>query len=402
VKTNAGHARAFSLAGFLVGFGLLAAPLQAEAELLSGVGVQTTPSIAITIPTLSVPEVPTITVPTITVPTTPLPPPPEVKVPTVPIPKPPVVTVPTVSVPKLPAVKLPTAPIPNSSNGSAAPTLPKVPSVPSPTLAGVSQAPARATSTVSGISQSSSHQGSGTTSAISAAGVYRAGGQAGLGLQFLGGGFSGPLVAMEVATARALGGLSRRGQARTAALALSSTVRRLEGCLRYLPENLRRPLELIAGVNAPMALSPEAVAAQLHLTVRGVSRLEKLALRRLRLTARTHSCAVATLGPTDSLAFGALAVLMGEEGGPAGGVKAARYASGGPDGLPTNARSQGGDPPLGINNPLPGGAGMLLILAVLAGVLSIGLLFADSLRPSPIHREWRSRWIHRHPWNRHH
>jgi hypothetical protein len=207
---------------------------------------------------------------------------------------------------------------------------------------------------------------------------------------------------MEAATTRALGGLSRRDQA---ALALFSTVRRLEGCLRYLPVNLRRVLELIAGANAPIALSPEALAAQLHVPVSRVSRLERLALRRLRLTARTHTCGAAAAGVGDPLAFSAFAALVGEEGGPAGGVKAARYAksaSGEPVGLPASARSQGGDLPLGLNNLSAEGVGILLILAVLVGLLSIGLLFADSLRPWPIHREWRSRWIHRHPWNRHH
>jgi hypothetical protein len=528
VKINAGRACAFSLAGLLVGFGVLGAPLQAGAELLTGVGVQTTPSIAITVPALPLPKPPAFTVPTvpvpkppalkvpalplpkspavkvaavpvpkphvvtvptvpvpkphavtvptvpvpepsvvevpsapipnspngpagmvpaptlpqvpsvpspslaggsqapaqatsivsglsriptslvpevpnITVPTVPLPTPPVVTVPTVPLPTPPVVTVPTVPLPKPPVVTVPTAPIPNSPTGSAGklppPTLPKVPS---PSLAGVSQAPAQATSTLSGLSRSSSHQGSGSTSTSSAGTVYRADGQAGGALVFLGSGYGGPLLAMEAATTRALGGLSRRDQA---ALALFSTVRRLEGCLRYLPVNLRRVLELIAGANAPIALSPEALAAQLHVPVSRVSRLERLALRRLRLTARTHTCGAAAAGVGDPFAFNAFAALVGEEGGPAGGVKAARYAksaSGDPVGLPASARSQGGDLPLGLNNLSAEGVGILLILAVLVGLLSIGLLFADSLRPWPIHREWRSRWIHRHPWNRHH
>jgi hypothetical protein len=128
------------------------------------------------------------------------------------------------------------------------------------------------------------------------------------------------------------------------ALALFSTVRRLQGCLRYLPVNLRRVLEVVAWANAPIALSPEAVAAQLHVPVSRVSRLERLALRRLRLTARTHTCGAATPAPGDSLAFGAFAALVGEEGGPAGGVEAARYAKSAPGdavGLPASARSQG-------------------------------------------------------------
>jgi hypothetical protein len=208
-------------------------------------------------------------------------------------------------------------------------------------------------------------------------------------LLFLGGGFGGPLVTVEAATARVLGTLGWRDQAGTAALALSTTVRRLEGCLRYLPESLRRVLELIAGVNAPVALSPEIVAEQLHVTMSRVSRLERLALRRLGLTARTHACGVATPGPTDPFALSGLAVLVGEEGGPAGGVDAARNAmSASPDPvvLPASASSQGGDELLGIDNPSPENVGMLLILALVGGVLSAGLLFADRRRWA-IHRE---------------
>jgi hypothetical protein len=392
------RARAFSLAGFLVGFGLLAAPLQAGAGLLSAAGVQTTASIAITIPT------PVPTVPTVTVPAPPVPELPVVKLPAPPLPKPPVVKLPALPPPKPPVVKLPALPIPSSSSGPAgqvpAPTLPKLPSVklPSPTLGGTSQA----TSTVSRLSGSSSHEGAGTTSATGPATIYSASGQTSAALLFLGGAFTGPLVAVEAATARALGGLSRAEQARAAAVVLSSTVRRLEGCLRYLPDNLRRVLELVTGVNAPIALSPEAVAEQLHVTMRRVSRLERLALRRLRLTALTHTCDVATPGSRDSLALSGLAVLVGEEGGPAGGIEAARYATSPSGDLEANAPSQGGHSLLGINNPSLEGGGMLLILALLAGVLLIGLLFADGLWPWPIHHEWRSRWIHRHPWNWHH
>jgi hypothetical protein len=415
VKTIAGRTRTLALAVFLVGLGLLAAPLPAGAGLLSGVAVprlvQTTPGFAITIPTVPVPPPPVVNVPTlplppppvVNVPTLPVPPPPVVKVPTVPLPPPPVVKVPTLPVAKLPVVKLPTGPIPNSPYGPAgplpAPTLPKVPSLPSPTLGGISQAPARATSAAGGLSGSSSNQGSGTTRAISPATVYRGGGQAGATLLFLGGYLGGPLIALEGATARALGGLSRPDQARTAALALFSTVRRLEGCLKYLPDNLRRVLELITGLNAPIALSPEAVAEQLHVTMRGVSRLERRALRRLRLTARTHTCGAATSRPTDPLALSGLVVLVGEESGPAGGVEAARYATSESGGLPANAPSHGGDSLLGINNPPLEGAGLLLILALVGGVLFIGLLFADDLWPWAIHHEWRSRWIHHHPWN---
>ncbi|HEV2922410.1 MAG TPA: hypothetical protein VGW98_00090 [Solirubrobacteraceae bacterium] len=350
----------------------------------------------VTVPTVPVPKPPVVTVPTV-----PVPKPPVVTVPTLPVPKPPVVTVPTLPVPKPPVVKVPVLPAPKPAVGNVttAPTPPKGPSVKvtSPTLGGISQAPAQATSTASGLSPSlSSHQGSATTGGTSTATVHPAGGQAGAALLFLGGGYSGPLVAMEEETARALGGLSRHDQARTAALVLASTVRRLEGCLSYLPQNLRRVLELIAGVNAPTALSPEAVAGQLHVTMRRVSRLERLALRRLLLAARTYSCGIAAPGSTGPLAFSGLAVLPGEEGGPAGGVKAARYATTAAPGLEASTPSPGGPSLLGIAHPSLERVALLLILA---GVLLIGLLFADDLWPRAIHHDWRSRRIHRHPWN---
>jgi hypothetical protein len=214
----------------------------------------------------------------------------------------------------------------------------------------------------------------------------------------LGASLPGGLVAVEAETALALAGLSRRDQARIAELALPTTVRRLEGCLRYLPVNLRRVLELLAGVGVPRALGPEAVAEQLNISLAKVSRLQRLALRRLRMTARSNTCGVATQAATDPFAYG-LAALVGEEGGPAGGVEAARYATS-PSAV--NKSSQGGHSLLGISNPALEGGAMLLIIACLGGLLLGGLLFADDLWPWPIHREWRSRWIHHHPWNWHH
>jgi hypothetical protein len=358
----------------------------------------------VTVPTPPLPKPPVVTVPTVPtvpVPTVPAPKPPVVTVPTLPVPKPPVVTVPTLPVPKPPAVKVPALPAPKPAVGNVAtaPALPKAPSVKvtSPAVGGIMQAPAQATSPGSGLARSvSPGHGSATTGATSPAIVSPAGGKAGAAGLFLGGGYSGPLVAMEEETARALGGLSRHDQARTAALVLASTVRRLEGCLRYLPVNLRRVLELIAGVNAPIALSPEALAGQLHVTMRRVSRLERLALRRLLVTARTHTCGIATPGSTGPLALSGLAVLPGEEGGPAGGVEAARYAKSAAPALDARARSQDGSSLLGIGHPSLERVALLLILA---GVLLIGLLFADDSWPRKIHHEWRSRRMHRHPWN---
>jgi hypothetical protein len=83
-----------------------------------------------------------------------------------------------------------------------------------------------------------------------------------------------------------------------------------------------------------------------------------------------------------------------------GGIGAVRYAtsaSAAPVGLPANPPSQGGDPLLGINTGSPGGTMLLLILGLLGGVLSIGLLLTDLSRWQT-HHESRSRWIRRNPW----
>jgi hypothetical protein len=90
---------------------------------------------------------------------------------------------------------------------------------------------------------------------------------------------------------------------------------------------------------------------------------------------------------------------FGEEGGPAGGVKAARYATSAASAPEATTPSRGGDRLLGIGHP---SLEKVALLVLLAGVLLIGLLFADGSWPSAVHREWRSRWIHRHPWNRRH
>jgi hypothetical protein len=137
----------------------------------------------------------------------------------------------------------------------------------------------------------------------------------------------------------------------------------------------------------------------MHVTVRKVSRLERLAVRRLRLTARTHACGVAAPGSTAPLALSGLAVLLGEEGGPAGGLLPARYATSAAGSQPANPSKSGG-PLFGLGYPSPKDAVILLILALLGGLLSIGLLFGNG--PWPIHYEWRSRWSHRDPWNRRH
>jgi Sigma-70, region 4 len=380
VKTNARRARALTIVGFLLGLGALVAPFQAAAGLLSGVTVPPLPPPP-TVSTVTVPPLPPPpTVPTVTVP----PPPPPPTVPTVKLPPPPKVPSVTVSapapLPKAPAVKLPALQVSSGPSGQVrTPTVPNVPSVtvPSPTLGGSSRAPEGFSSTAT---------------------ASRAGGQGAGPSPFLGGGFSGPLAAAEAATARALGGLTQHDRARIADLLLLTTVLRLEGCLRYLPPNLRRVLELITGVDVPIALSAKAVAEQLNVSLAKVSRLERLALRRLRMTARTYACGAATQASTDPFVFGGLAALVGEEGGPAGGVEAARNATS-PYSQAADAQgsSPGGHTLLGINNPALEGGAMLLIVGILAGLLLTGLALTDERLPWPIYREWRSRWIHSHP-----
>jgi hypothetical protein len=177
-------------------------------------------------------------------------------------------------------------------------------------------------------------------------------------------------------------------------------VRRLEGCLADLPDHFRLLLELRTGVDAPRALSPTAVAEYLDIRVGEISRLEKQALRRLRLTARAHTC-----GRTTATLFGLLVPTsfgpaVGSNGNAAGGVEAVRYAkslSREHSDLSARQASPSGPSLLETSMPTVAGNTLLLVVMVLGGVLLIGLVFVDELG-FWAHLRWRFRWKRRPPW----
>jgi hypothetical protein len=178
---------------------------------------------------------------------------------------------------------------------------------------------------------------------------------------------------------------------------LIAAVRRLGGCLPYLPRDVRRVLELRAGINAVAPLTPGAVAERLHLKLSRVYRLERVGLGRLVRTARVHACAAVAEPPPEAPTMSLFGALLAEEP-PAGGVKGARYSQA-PQEEPaapgTNRPSTSGI----VSPQAATGLALLLLLAGVGAVLLVGLLFADGAAPWPPSGERRSRWIHHHPWN---
>ena len=199
-----------------------------------------------------------------------------------------------------------------------------------------------------------------------------------------------------------VGALSSPGQRRQRAIrartqTLRDLVRRLHGCLGDLPQRLRLALELRAGLDEPRALSPEAVAARLHLSSKQYAALEKGALRRLRSAAESTGCAgqsAALLDGSGSRSFG----FLGSDPTSAGGVEAVSYLkspSPGHEGRPSS--SQAGLLGVGLS-PAARDAFLLTILTFMGGALLIAILFADGLGVGPRHPEWRRRWRTR--WRR--
>jgi hypothetical protein len=176
-------------------------------------------------------------------------------------------------------------------------------------------------------------------------------------------------------------------------------VARLAGCLGDLPKQLRLVLELRTGLGRSHALSPRAAARYLHLPVRQVVRLERRAVRLLRLTARKHACGPS---PAQMASLGIPAAVLAGGQPPSGaqaigGVKAARYTK-----LPSTPGSRTGGA-LGATNSLgisraPGASNLLLAtLLVLAGMIVIAALFAEELGVSPRYRRWQARHTRRPP-----
>jgi hypothetical protein len=370
------------------------------------------------------------TPPRVKVPVVPAPPP--VKVPVVPAPAPVKVPVPPlpvkVPIPAPPPVKVPApAPPPVKVPAPAPPPHVKVPAIPTPTVSSPSAprvpSPAEATNSGGGgkptplISQrpglpsnagppvSSGRVARPTPSGIvgSAAGGGAAvnspaGVLSAAAAQFsLAGGLSSGLGALQEATLRARGASAAR-QAGIWQHALRLAMRGLRACLGSLPSNVRRVVERTTGIDVPHDLSAAAVAASLHVTARQLANLEKLGLQRLLIAARNHTCGAGTQPSSGLLPAGTFGPFIGEQGGTAGGVLAARYAK-----LPRPAHAARGSPGgrglLGISAPVAAGGVLLTIVLALAGVLGAGLL--TGLAPWWPRDKGRLRWIHRHPWSWH-
>jgi hypothetical protein len=207
----------------------------------------------------------------------------------------------------------------------------------------------------------------------------------------LAGAVNNGLAALQEATSRPRGAITGR-EARIWLHTLRSAVLALHACLANLPENLRRVLQLSTGIDVPSALAPAAVAASLQVPVRQLAHLQVLGLRGLIRAARAHECAAAT--PSQLLPFTSFGPYLGQEGGPGGGVLAARDAV-----LPAAVRSAtpGAGTSLGISMPAAAGGILLLIILGVVGVLGLGLL--DGIAPWDFHSRGHLRWIHRHPWS---
>jgi hypothetical protein len=177
-----------------------------------------------------------------------------------------------------------------------------------------------------------------------------------------------------------------------------AAVRGLQGCLSSLPDRLRLVLQLRTGIGVPSAYSRAAVARYLKIKPKQVSQLERTALRRLRLTAHTHSCLGAAPSLTSLLVPGGSGPASGAAAA-SGAVKAARYVKTPAQlsGLHAKPSSPGGESALGLS-PSPAARNVLLaVTLVLAGMLLIGVLFAEELGLGPQFRRWHQRWLRRPP-----
>jgi hypothetical protein len=177
-------------------------------------------------------------------------------------------------------------------------------------------------------------------------------------------------------------------------------VQRFAGCLATLTRRERLLLELLVGVDVPRALSRDQVARALHIRRASVPRLERIAITRLGVLARTTACAsAARSAPTMELArYTALAAPGGVEAA-SGGVKAARYAKA-PSGGASSKRASGhsvlGSIPASDTDTL------WLLLAILLAALVIAALSVDAVGAGPRNRRWRAQWMAgpRRAWRR--
>jgi hypothetical protein len=194
--------------------------------------------------------------------------------------------------------------------------------------------------------------------------------------------------------------LDDREAAALAGLTLGQKVQRLAGCLSDLPERPRIVLELSAGIGTGRPLTLAAVSRRLNVTIAQARRLQKGALRRLIATARTHACASASGTASGQLADLARTVMSADltPFGAAGGVLAARYSKSPAqqvDGLVATQAPPDTTDGLALIRT-PGGNETLNAIAIaLAGMLLLGVLFAEELAVGPRVRRVRARWLRR-------
>jgi hypothetical protein len=191
-----------------------------------------------------------------------------------------------------------------------------------------------------------------------------------------------------------------REVAALAGLTLGQKVQRLAGCLSDLPERPRLVLELSAGIGTGRSLTLAGLSRRLNVTVAQARQLQRRALRRLILAARTHACVSASGTSTGQIADLAATVMSADltPFGAAGGVLAARYSKSPTqegDGLAATQAPPDTTDGLALIRT-PGGNETLNAIAIaLTGMLLLGVLFAEELAVGPRVRRARARWLRR-------
>ena len=167
----------------------------------------------------------------------------------------------------------------------------------------------------------------------------------------------------------------------------------LQGCLSSLPDQTRLALQLGSGVGVPQALPPAAIAQALHVEVGRVAVLQREGLRQLRLTAHTSGCVSAA--PTSFVPepFAGLAPVFSSWAA-GSGVAATREAEESAARRARRSGGAGGGDLLGLPVPPEAGEALQVALIALAGMLLLGVLFANELQLGARARQWL--WRRRH------
>jgi hypothetical protein len=167
----------------------------------------------------------------------------------------------------------------------------------------------------------------------------------------------------------------------------------LPACLQRLSTIERRVLVLRAGVGAGAPRTRRTVARRLDVSVRRVTRVERVGLRRLRTLGRSDSCGATVASPTEltraTLPAGAVATAgLGGGGGGGGGSAGGKSGGGGGSGAGSDGggggrQGIGGDfatsPPAGGGGPAGVVTWIPILLAALAA-LSAGYLAVGGVR----------------------